>query len=328
MKNVLKYLIALTAPATDAQATPEAPKEIPSGVITALGDCNGLPEGSAIRTFLPVYLNKFLNMHDDLNITAKRKGETQHLLNPTVDLMGKLNAAGWNITMDLNPRDMASALVFVMDWKAYDLIDLPVYPSVLLDLGNGEVSLVYRLDHVIDRASNPKDFRIRGILEEIMREKLHADVAAHTTLPVAGFFLHPSKDAVRIARYSRAYALEELIRAFGADQEIERTLKANPVNVQTGEVQSSDAETALNSAMDELIAAGPLSMYRATAAAAKVGQALVDAGVDESTRQQLAPEFYARIDVLEPQWTESEGITERDVQEIFTDPSRVPTRVK
>lgn len=310
--------------------TPHTDESKPSGVMTALGDCNGLPEGSAIRTFLPVYLNKTLNLHDDLNITAKRKGETQHLLNPSVDLMGKLNAAGWNITLELNPRDTASALVFVMDWAAYEQIDLPVYPSMLIDLGNNEVTLVYRLDTVLDRASNPTEYRTRGILEEVMREKLHADIAAHTTLPVAGFFLHPSKDAVRIARYSRAYALDELISAFGAGKEIERVFKANPVaNTQTGEVQSSDAEQVFNSAFDELMATGPLSMYKAQAAAAKVGQALMDAGVDEETRQQLAPEFHARIEVLEPLWTESEGITERDVQAIFTDPSSVTlTKVK
>lgn len=345
MKNWMNRLFAAPAqtPADSAEASQAKAKKqaapdnlTVSGVAGMIADAQKEVEGSAIKAFLPIFLNRTHDLGDDVQVVAQRGGEVLNFLNPSVNMLGKLNNEhGYSIFVELDPVDRASALMFVTSHETYEQIELPAYPTLVINLGNGNVTLVYRLDTVIDRAEKPKEYRTRGILEEVMKDVLHADIQSHRILPFAGFFLRSTekttKNAVRLERYGKTHSLDALVDAFGARDEIEKRLKkvsSKPaVTQETGEVQTSRHEAIFNEAFSLLIANNPLSMYRATGAATQVARALANAGLDEQVRQALAPEFLTRCQNLEPEWTAQEGITEAQVTKIFVEATpMIPTQ--
>lgn len=315
---------------------PKQPKPKPNatqpqveGVAAAIGEAMHSKEGSAIRAFTPDFLNRVYSISDDWKAVVRRGNEVQYFVNPSLNLLGKFNTAGWTVACELDEMDMASAIVLLTTRSAYESTDYPVFPTLTIDLGTAkdELLLVYRLQQVIDRRDSPKLFRARGILEEIMREQLKADVQDYRALPVAGFFLNGCKDAVRLLRYGSAHDFDSLVHAFNARQKIDAVMntpkpQTEPVTVDAdGVISRTKEESTFDDIFVSLTSIAPLSAYKLPILAQVFGLKLMDAGFDEQVRLALAPEFIARVQTLEPEWYKNESTPEQTILDIFRDPT-------
>lgn len=295
-----------------------APEKGP--VQTMIAEAESMQAGCAIRSFTPVFLRNVFTLSDDVQVTARRGLEVKHFTNPTLESLGQLNTAGYTIRVQLDGHDTTSACVFRVDGRKLDT-EYPLYPSMVLESGD-DLLLVYRLDKTIDRADDATLYRVKGILEEVMRAKLQADLQSSYTLPLAGYFIPDKgkgKDMVRVARYSsKRYTLGELIHAFGAQDVLdEKLLPARPQS--EPQVQPA-AEDTLTAVMTTMSALGPLTMFKGPRFVQVTATKLLEAGLDEDTRLKLAPEFFARLHAFEPDWVKAEAITEELVTAIFAHP--------
>lgn len=307
-----------------ADVTETEQKETVSGVARAVGEASHAKEGSAIRAFTANFLNRVYDLSDDWQVTIRRGSEVQYFQNPSLDLLGKFNTAGWSVSCQLDELDMASAVVLVISQEAYEQQHLPVYPTLTIDLGvKDELLLVFRLTEVIDRQTAPDKFRARGILEEVMLEKIRgAELRDYRSLPLAGFFLRGSKDAVRLVRYGRAHDFDVLVNAFGAGKKIQDVLASAHAQVDAnGELPRTEEEQVFDDIFVSLTSTAPLTVYKLPLLAKVFGLKLMDAGFDEEIRLKFATEFLSRVQILEPVWYKSEGVSEQDIVTIFRDPT-------
>ena len=305
-----------------------------------LAEAQGHKDGSAIKAFVPVFLREAFSPEADVQVLAQRGSEVLAFTNPDLGQLGSLNTVGYGVQVLLDEHDTASALIFRVGMQDVEDLEYPLYPSMILELGDTEeYLLVYRLSEKIDREVHQNLWRIKGILSEVMGKYLHGDIVRGDRIPMPGYFIRGSKRPVRVLRYGRKYSLAQLIHAFNADEVIQRTVKANPQPAAPAASQGTESGVArnnvalLNKVITDLSVAivGPITLFSDPYAFARtVALKLREAGLNDEHRHQLAPELHAALQALEPEWVSKGNTTEEGIAQVLKNPDAVtnPTPTK